>query len=235
VLMTPISSDNTPRAVLAERNVPYVLIDACDVTDNASMVTVDHLKGAYLAVRHLLDCGHTRIAFAGSDPRIPPIQMMLAGYRKAMTAAGLKIEPGWICEETVDMEGGYLAMNKLLECRVLPTAALFCSDLTAIAAMRVLEERNLRIPEDFAIVGYDDIRMSTLVKPALSTVAQDKYQLGQISTRILIHEIKAGPDAMHQQVMLLPRLIVRQSSSRPGMPQRANSLPEPAITTTGHE
>jgi LacI family transcriptional regulator len=213
VLMTPISGDNERRVVLAERDVPYVLIDAYDATDNASMVTVDHVKGAYVAVRHLLDCGHTRIAFVGGDPRIPPVHMMLTGYRKAFAEAGLKYELSWICEETLEMEGGYLAMHKLLESRLPPTAALFCSDLTAIAAMRVLEESNIRIPEDFAIVGYDDIRMSTLVKPALTTVAQDKYHLGQISTRILVHEIKCGPDCIHQQVTLRPRLVVRRSTS----------------------
>jgi len=78
--------------------------------------------------------------------------------------------------------------------------------------MRVLEERNLRIPDDFALVGYDDVPMSSLVKPTLTTIAQDKYQLGRISARILINEIRSGSSAMHQKVLLQPRLVLRDST-----------------------
>ena len=85
---------------------PYVLIDAYDAPDDASSVTVDHVQGVGMAVRHLRGCGYTRIAFAGSDPKMPSIAMMLAGYRKAMVEAGLRIEPGWISEEPPDIGGG---------------------------------------------------------------------------------------------------------------------------------
>ncbi len=215
VLMTPTSGDSKQRASLGERSVPYVLIDAYNATDSASIVTVDHDKGAYLAVHHLVGCGHRRIAFVSGDLRIPPVHMMLDGYRKAMAGANLKPDPGWIIQESMNLDGGYLATAALLDGPTPPTAALFCSDLAAIGGMRLLEERHVRIPEEFAIVGYDDIRMCTLVKPSLSTVSQDKYQLGQISTRILIHEIRTGRDCMHQQAILQPRLIVRGSSCLP--------------------
>jgi LacI family transcriptional regulator len=132
VLMTPISGDAEQRRPLVERGIPYVLIDAYHATDSASMVTVDHVKGAYMAVRHLLDCGHTRIGFIGGEAGIPPINMMLMGYRKAMAEAGIKIDPSWLCEETIEMDGGYQGMSKLMASANRPTAALFCSDLTAI-------------------------------------------------------------------------------------------------------
>ncbi len=212
VLMTPISRDPQTRGVLAAAGVPYVLIDAYDAPDDASTVTVDHVKGAHLAVRHLQECGHTRIAFAGSDPKIPPIAMMLVGYRQALAEAGLRSDPAWISEETTGIDGGSAAISKFLALREPPTAALFNSDLTAFAAMRVLEERNLRIPDDFALVGYDDVPMSSLVKPTLTTIAQDKYQLGRISARILINEIRSGSSAMHQKVLLQPRLVLRDST-----------------------
>ena len=214
ILMTPISTEIGARQKLIERNVPYVLVDAYEVPDDASMVSVDHIRGAYMAVRHCIECGHSCIAFVGGDPKIPPVQMMLAGYKRAMSEAGLKYDPGWICQETLEMEGGYLAMSKLLDSKNPPTAALFASDLTAIAGMRLLEERNKKIPQDFSIIGYDDIRMGELVTPALTTVAQDKYELGRISARILIHEIKSDQNHMHQKVVLQPQLIVRHSSGR---------------------
>ena len=212
VLMTPISRDPETRRVLTDAGVPYVLIDAYDAPDDASSVTVDHVQGVGMAVRHLRACGYTRIAFAGSDPKMPSIAMMLAGYRKAMAEAGLKIEPGWISEERPDIGGGASAISKFLALRDPPTAAIFNSDQTAFAAMRVLEERQLAIPADFAVVGYDDIPMSSLVKPNLTTVAQDKYQLGRVAARILIHEVQDGASPMHQKVLLQPRLILRAST-----------------------
>jgi len=214
ILMTPINQDAVSRAILRERGVPYLLIDANDATDNASTVTIDHDKGAQMAVQHLLSLGHTRIAFVGGDLRIPPVRMMFAGFRRALNEAGLKHDPNWIYEESTEMHGGYVAMQKLLELRNRPTAALFISDFTAIAAMSALEERSLRVPEDFSIVGYDNIRMGALMKPPLTTVAQDQYQLGQISARILIHEIRSGQGEIHQRVMLQPRLVVRASTGR---------------------
>jgi LacI family transcriptional regulator, galactose operon repressor len=214
ILMTPINEDAASRAMLVEGGVPYVLVDAGDATDNASVVTVDHDKGAYLAVQHLLSLGHTRIAFVGGDLHISPVRRMFSGFRRALAEAGLKVETGWVCEETTEMHGGYVAVQKLLDQRNRPTAALFISDLTAIAAMSALEEHGLRVPEDFSIVGYDNIQMGALVKPALTTVAQDQYQLGQISTRILIHEIRSGTSKIHQRVLLQPRLVVRASSGR---------------------
>ena len=143
---------------------------------------------------------------------------MFSGYRQALTEAGLKVDPSLVYQVTLrqqlQMEGGRLAMEHLLGLSNPPTAAIFSSDTNAVAALRVITQRGLRVPDDFAIIGYDDTPMGAAVTPALTTVAQDVYELGGISTRILLHEIRAGPGCHHQRVVLEPRLIVRQSTRR---------------------
>src|SRR5690606_28330701 len=89
ILMTPISGDKQARQSLVERGTPYVLVDAYGAGDEVSMVTVDHIRGTYLAVRHLIEQGHTRIAFVGGELRVPPVQMMYRGYQKALSEAKL--------------------------------------------------------------------------------------------------------------------------------------------------
>jgi DNA-binding LacI/PurR family transcriptional regulator len=197
-----------------ERGTPYVLVDAYGTGDEASVVTIDHIRGAYLAVRHLIEQGHTKIAFVGGELKVPPVQMMYRGYQKALNEAKISLDRSWVCQESLEMVGGYEGMVKLLTLKSPPTAAIFVSDQMAIAALQALEEHGIAVPHEFGIVGYDNIPIAARVNPPLTTVAQDNYELGRISTRILIHEISAGPGCAHQQVLLQPDLVVRGSSVR---------------------
>ncbi|MHB1455889.1 MAG: LacI family DNA-binding transcriptional regulator [Armatimonadota bacterium] len=212
ILITPISGEERIYQSMHESGIPYVLIDAYDAHDTASSVTVDHIEGAYRAVRHLIDFGHSRIGFLGGALNIPPVKMMLMGYKKALSEANLKYNSPWVSEEGCDMEGGYLGMHKLLDQSERVTAVICTGDLIAIAAIKAIDEHGLRIPQDFSLVGYDDIPLAARVTPALTTVVQNKYELGRIGTRILIHEIASGPGSIHQTVVLRPRLEVRGST-----------------------
>jgi LacI family transcriptional regulator len=215
ILMTPISGEKRWRQKLIERDTPYVLLDAYGAEDEASVVTSDHVRGIYLAVRHLLGQGHTKIAFVGGELKVPPVQMMYRGYQKALAEAKIPIERSWVIQESLEMAGGYEGMVRLLTLKSPPTAAVFVSDQHAIAALQALEEKQITVPHQFGIVGYDNIPIAARVNPPLTTIAQDNYELGRISTRILIHEISAGPNCAHQQVFLQPELVVRCSSVRP--------------------
>jgi len=213
ILITPINCEAVINSILEESNIPYVLIDAHEACDTASSVTVDHVEGAYQAVRHLISLGHKQIGFLGGAAQIPPVKMMLIGYRKALNEAGIKYNSDWVSEEGCDFESGYLGMHKLLDQPEHVTAALCTGDLTAIAAMKAINEHGLSIPQDFSLVGYDDIPLAARVNPPLTTIAQNKYDLGRISARILIHEIISGADSIHQTVVLRPKLKIRESTS----------------------
>jgi DNA-binding LacI/PurR family transcriptional regulator len=218
ILMTPLGEEIGARQSLLDTGRPYVLVDAYSTSDGVSTVTFDHAKGLCLATRHLIECGHARIALVTGSHTTPQFRAMLSGYKQALAEAGLRYDPGLAYQVTLrqqlQMEGGYLAIEHLLGLANPPTAAIFSSDYNAVAALRVMEQRKLRVPGDFAIIGYDDTPTGAAVTPALTTVAQDVYELGGISTRILLHEIRAGAECTHQRVVLEPRLIVRQSTSR---------------------
>ncbi len=215
IILTPVSTDVGARQGLVDAGIPYVLFDALDVPDDASTVSSDHAEGVYTAVRHLIELGHQHIAFIGGDPKLPPARMMYTGYRQALSEAGLKCGPEWVCREASAMEGGYSAAAHLLDSPNPPTGAVCCTDLMVIGAIQAVEERGKRVPEDFSIVGYDDIPMASHIKPPLTTIMQNKRELGAICTRILMHEINTGPGCMHQQTILKPRLVVRRSTAPP--------------------
>jgi DNA-binding LacI/PurR family transcriptional regulator len=215
ILITPVNGESIIQQTLQESGIPYVLIDAFESRDTASSVTVDHIEGAYQAVSHLTGLGHTQIGFLGGPLNIPPIKMMLQGYKKALSEANLKYNPEWVIDEGSEFESGYLGMQKLLEQANRVTATICTGDMLAIAAMKAVEEHGLRIPADFSLVGYDDIPMAARVTPPLTTVMQDKYELGRISSRILLHEIGADAGSIHQTVVLRPRLRVRGSTGQP--------------------
>ncbi len=218
ILMTPIGEEVGARQSLLDTGRPYVLVDAVATPDGVSTVTFDHAKGLWLATRHLIQCGHTRIALVTGSHATPQFRSMVAGYKQALSDAGIRYDPGLAFQvtlrEQLQIEAGGLATEQLLSLSNPPTAAIFSSDYNAVAALRNLTDRKLRVPDDFAIIGYDDTPMGAAVTPALTTVAQDVHDLGRISTRILLHEIKAGAGCHHQRVVLEPRLIVRQSTSR---------------------
>lgn len=212
VLITPVSEEIGARQELVDQGTPYVLIDALECPDDTSSVAIDHEKGASIAIEHLIACGHSRIGLFGGHLEIPSVRARFMGYKKTMSEAGLKWDRNWIREDALTMETAYLAMCEVLESGARLTSALFNSDLTAIAAKQALEERGMRIPDDFSLIGYDDVPMAARVTPPLTTVSQDKYQLGAISARILMHEIETRSESMHQKVVLQPKLILRGSS-----------------------
>ena len=218
ILMTPLTDRSGPRRLLSSTALPHVLIDVCSAAEGVSTVGFDHSKAIPLAVRHLVDCGHTRIALITGSHDLPQFRAMIGGYRQALTELCLPIHSALTLQlsfkQQLRMEGGAAAIERLLSLKPSPTAAIFSSDYNAVGALQVLARRQVRVPEDFAIIGYDDTPVGAVVTPALTTVSQDVYELGRIGTRILLHEIRTGPACTHQSVVLEPRLVVRQSTAR---------------------
>jgi LacI family transcriptional regulator len=216
ILMTPISEEIGSRQALIDHGTPYVLVDVTQSLDAVSTVGFDHSKGMYLAVRHLIECGHARVGLALGNLKTPQFALMYAGYKLAMDEAGIKPDPAWVCQLTLQQqlrsEGASLALERLLHLTNPPTAVVFSSDAAAVAAMRILAAQGKRVPDDLAIIGYDDTPLGAAVTPAVTTIAQDEYEMGRISARILLSEIEAGPDCTHQTVILQPRLVVRPST-----------------------
>ncbi|MBI9102714.1 MAG: LacI family DNA-binding transcriptional regulator [Spirochaetales bacterium] len=173
-------------------------------------VFTDFSLGAFMAVSHLTTLGYKKIAFISGPEDHLENREKGEGYRKALGEAALPLDSRFTLSGDNDIEGGYLAAKKLLKMKTPPEAIFAAGDLMAIGAMEAVKSENLRIPEDVAIVGYDNIRISALVEPKLTTITYPVYRMGLIAARLLFNSIDNG-STEPENIYLEPGLVVRRS------------------------
>lgn len=194
-------------AVLEQLKLPLVLVDLW--SPGLPCVNPDNLQGGYLATRHLLEQGRTRIAFLASTLGHYSIRQREKGYRQALYDAKLLMPPEYeaIALPQLDTEQSLLrAINELFDLAEPPDALFAYNDATALLVLQVCAERGLRVPEDVAVVGFDDIEPAAWSQPPLTTMAVDKQRLAQEALDILLSE------RVEANVMLPVELVVRRSS-----------------------
>ncbi|MEG5263492.1 LacI family DNA-binding transcriptional regulator [Pseudomonas sp. JDS28PS106] len=224
LIVSSVDGDVSVAGGLAEVRTPLVVVDRELDGISADTVRIDHEQGAWLATRHLLDLGHRRIACIGGPADTPVAEMRLAGYRRAMQQAGVSLSPGWMVTSEFTSPAGYRAAVSLLH-HDRPTAIFAGNDVIAIAVLRAAAERGIAVPKDLSVVGFDDIQMSRYVYPALTTVGQSIRQLGETAAQMLLRRI-AAPDAhdVHRQ-LVMPSVVVRESTAVPGSDSNPDSDP----------
>lgn len=170
---------------------------------------VDDRNGASLAMRHLIDLGHRRIAFIAGSENHPDANERLGGYKNALAAAGIEFDPELVVSGDFHEEGGMRAVYHLMDARV-PFTALFCvNDQTAYGATLALFRRGKRVPDDVSVVGFDDLPSSTYRVPPLTSVRQSVQQLGECSAEAILQLI-AG--RRFQPSLPAVELVVREST-----------------------
>lgn len=196
---------------LRDRLEIVAMVDAETSVAGIDYVTCDHAQGAYKAVSHLINLGHRRIAMIHGPVNHYFTQGILAGFRKAHSEHNLEYRRELIVEEQgFYFEDGYKGMQKLLRSKPLPTA-LFSNDEMSIGATRALREEGLQIPKDMAVVGFDDIRLSTQVDPPLSSVRVPRETIGKIAVRRIMEHVEKGKDYLPTRTILPVELIIRGS------------------------
>ncbi|WP_085577464.1 MULTISPECIES: LacI family DNA-binding transcriptional regulator [unclassified Pseudomonas] len=190
---------------------PMVIVDRGLDGVDADLVRIDHEYGAYLATRHLLELGHRDIATIGGPVSTSVAQMRLAGFRRAMDEAGVAVSPGRVLESDFTSTGGYNAAALLLEGNP-PTAIFAGNDMIGIGVLRAAAERNVRVPTELSVIGFDDIQMSRYVYPALTTVGQSILQLGEMAAEVLLRRI-ASPSLATDQRIVTPSIVLRESTA----------------------
>jgi DNA-binding LacI/PurR family transcriptional regulator len=199
-----------PLAALRANGVPAVLL-ARDAADGGiDTVVVDSFAGMYQATSHLLRLGHRRIAYIGGPPTALVARERLRGYRQALEDLGVAPAPALMLTGDFRVDGGRVAARRLLERGHPFTAVVAANDLTAIGAMEALRAARRRIPEDVAVVGFDDIAFAAFIDPPLTTVAQPTYRLGALAMERLL-KLMRGEATGARHVVLKPHLIVRRS------------------------
>lgn len=197
-------------------------------------VGCDNFRGARDAARHLLERGRTTIAFLGhASSHYPEFEARFRGYRAALEAAGDAARQSLQVDAISTEESGHAAAIDLLDRKESFDAILAASDLIALGAMRALRERSLAVPDDVAVVGFDDIAAAALAHPALTTVIQDTRRAGEVLVDSLIRTIRGEPVADR---VLPARLVVRDScgarrAATQGCGTRSDSNPAPTNAT----
>lgn len=229
VLLTPVAGAGIRLAELQRRGTPVVLVDSRSPYSGQCSVAVDDVSGGDLAISHLLAAGHERIAFISGPVAIRQVADRHEGALRALRRAGREpgklriIEAGALNVGAGQRAGASVAAMPPGE---RPTAVFCANDLIALGVLQEMTRHHIRVPEDIAIIGYDDIDFAAAAAVPLSSVRQPRHELGRTAARLLLDETADGDGHQHRQVIFQPELVVRQST-RPDQP----ALPEPAAGT----
>lgn len=178
---------------------------------SANSIVPDEVYGGHLATQHLIQLGHRRIGHLLGSPDYFSSEERLQGYKLALEQAGLPFDPALVAPGRYDVEPGYAGARQLLELEEPPTAIFAANDLSAVGAIYAAQDKGLRLPDDLAIVGYDDqTRVATIVRPKLTTVTLPCFEMGQASAELLLSLIQKGVTSK-EEIRIKGKLIVRES------------------------
>jgi LacI family transcriptional regulator len=195
------------------RNLPVVEIsDRTNTIHRIDCVVSDYRSTTFEAMAHLFSLGHRRIGLVHGVLNHPDMALdRLQPYQEALLSAGIAVDPELIVDCGPALEDGYLAALRLLDMSDRPTAIIAINDLLAMAVLRAAGDRGLRAPEDFSLVGFDDIPMARYLTPRLTTASKDAVRLGREAVRLALMRIE-DPSRPCQVVTLPARFIVREST-----------------------
>ncbi|VBB05411.1 laci bacterial regulatory protein hth signature [Lucifera butyrica] len=206
------SDDNV--AMLATLSIPVVLLDR-RVGSQLSTVVTDNYLGGFMATEHLIKRGRSRIAFISGPPELSSVQTRREGYVQALRQHGLSYGEELVLPGDFTFESGHRAAARLIADGLSVDAFFAANDMMAIGAIEYLRAYGIRVPEEIAAVGYDDIRMAAWYKPSLTTVRQPVYQMGQCAVRRML-ELVSGGVRRYSEEVLRPELVIRDSSGSRG-------------------
>lgn len=212
-ILSSVEYDDPRIDVLQQLGVPLVAFGRTDGAARFPYVDVDGQAGMSALVRHLLALGHQRIAIL-AWPELSRVGTdRLNGYLQAMEEAGHPIDPAWIVRGEGEYSYGFSATPQLLDLPAgrRPTAIVTMADLIAIGVMQAVQQRNLRVGDDIAVTGFDDIPVLQYFKPGLTTLRQPVWEVGQRAIRLLV-ALLAGQPIAEPQVLLAPELVIREST-----------------------
>jgi LacI family transcriptional regulator len=196
---------------LARSTIPCVAVDLDLVGRRTGFVISDNARGADLAIEHLHELGHDRIATINGPTQARVGMDRLMGYRQALGRLGLPYRDDYVRDGDFYFESGSIAMQELLSLPEPPTAVFAASDLMAAGAIRAVEQAGLAVPADIAVVGFDDIQLAAMMQPALTTIRQNKLGLGSAAAEALLRMIERD-GAPPPGITLPVELVVRASS-----------------------
>lgn len=195
---------------LLRDHIPFVTVGHHPDESLISYVDADNVHGAQTAVNYFIQAGRKRIATITGPLRTIPGIDRLEGYKRALRSAGMPVDEALIAEGDFTEESGYRAMHRLLDTR--PDAVFIGSDLMAMGALRALRDANVSVPDDVAVIGFDDAQLASVAEPPLATVRQPVTELGTTAVDLLLELIEGDGEVGPLRAVLPTELIIRPSA-----------------------
>jgi LacI family transcriptional regulator len=213
LILSPSRGDHgTLTRLLQSANIPVVVVDRDAALPNADVVLYDNEGGSIEATRYLLELGHTRIGCVAGPSDASSATDRANGFRKAIAEAGLPEQP--VVEADFHFTGGREATGRLLDRGADVTALFAANDLMAAGALRELQGRGLRVPEDVSVIGFDDSPLALTTHPPLTTVRQPPEEMGRAMVELLLGQLER-PEAAQPETRVLETSLVERGSTRP--------------------
>jgi len=213
VLLVPVRNPAEPVGAIHAQHVPVVVLDRRVPGDlEADVVRCDSVTGASQLVRLLIELGHRRIAAVLGPHGVSTAEDRAAGYRMARREAGLPEESDAVFYGEYTMESGYELACQALQAAPDVTAFFAGNNFLALGALRALRDRGVRVPEQMALVGFDDLPEALVIEPFMTVAAQPAYEMGHKATELLLARLSGQASEPCQEIVLPTELIVRRSS-----------------------
>jgi LacI family transcriptional regulator len=198
---------------LTSTSVPTVLAATRDADNKLPSVSIDHFQAAYDATKALIERGHQRIAMI-TGPLADPLGglMRYEGYKQALADAGIALQEELVASGNLFYESGLSTTKKFLQLKEPPTAIFAASDEMAIGAIHAVQDSGLHVPSDIEIIGHDNIRLTEMVRPRLTSVVQPMYDIGAVAMRLLTKYM--NNEHVEEHVVLLPHRIEYRESTK---------------------
>lgn len=195
-------------------SVPTVAVAGHKQVEGVTNIVLDHKRAAELALRHLYDYGHRKIAFMHGQPFSSDSDVRWSAVMKVARELGLMVTPElsiYLDRDLTSPELGYPVIQQLLSHHKKFTALLSFNDIAAIGAIRALHDAGLRVPNDISVIGFDDIRAAAFMSPSLTTVRQPLYDMGRLAASVLLRRLR-GEEQTTDEIAVDPQLVVREST-----------------------
>jgi len=214
VLLVPARSAVEPIKFIQSQNTSVVVLDRRIPNSQTDAVRCDSEGGAYQLTCLLLSLGHRRIAMLSGPRGVSTAEDRVAGYRRALTEVGLDVDPALVNYGQFSLESGYTMTQQVLTVTPRPSALFAGNNFIAIGALRALRDAGLRVPEDLALVGFDDLPTDLVVDPFITVAAQPAYEMGRQATELLLARLSEEAPAAYQEIVLPTVIVVRESSGQ---------------------
>ena len=212
IAIAPVSDRSRPHLRrLARFGVPFVLLDRTVSDVDADVVLGESAAGAKRLVDHLITLGHRRIGMIAESDEVSTARDRRRGYEQALEHAGLQRDPELVALSTVDPRGGFAGMQQLLKAQTRPTAVFAVNNLVALGAIEAVRSAGLEVPDDVALVCFDDIEYASRLYPFLTVMVQPAETFGTLGTQLLLERIRGDGHRRSRMVVLPAEFIVRRS------------------------